>query len=210
MRAARGLVCWNMPKTFIATLRTIAFEKLCDRTCERWCMPSKVSWKGIIVCGRTCHMIYMISHTLIHTLCLSKYAILFIKLSSDARNLQNLSLETQNLSVQIMPSVLTCAVITLCKHQPVSTMCECMAKEQSWNFCVKNQQVFVTSTCENRPYSYVVVMKVLFCDCAAQLSSYTTVLDHYKIVQSSKYFYIHQTCRYGQRYINNHQKRNKK
>ena len=57
-------------------------------------------------------------------------------------------------------------------------------KQRSWNFCVKNQQVLVTSTCENRPYSYVVVMNVSFCAWAAQLSSYTTVLDRYKIVQS--------------------------
>ena len=35
--------------------------------------------------------LYAISHTLIHTLCLSKYAILPIKLSSDATSLQNLS-----------------------------------------------------------------------------------------------------------------------
>ena len=61
-----------------------------------------------------------------------------------------------------------------------------------------------------RIHVVVVVMNVSFCDCAAQLSSYTTVLDRYKIVQSSKYFIdIHQTCRYGQRYINIHQKRNK-
>ena len=78
----------------------------------------------------------------------------------------------------------------------------CMAKQRSWNFCGKNQEVFVTSTCENWPHSYVVVMNVSFCDCAAQLSSYTTVLDRCKIVQSLKYFIdIHQTCRYGQRYI---------
>ena len=104
-------------------------------------------------------------------------------------------------SIWILPSVLTCAVITsLCEHLPVSAVCACMAKQQSWNFCVKNQQVFVTSACENQPYSYVIVMNVSFCDCAAQLSAYTTVLDLYKIVQSSKYFIdIHQTCRYGQR-----------
>ena len=108
----------------------------------------------------------------------------------------------------IMLSVLTCTVITLCEHQPVSTVCACMAKQWSWNFCVKNQQFFVTSTCENRPYSYV-VMNVSFCECAAQLSLYTAVLDRYKIVQ--KYFIdIHQTCEYGQRYINNHQKTTKK
>ena len=39
-----------------------------------------------------------------------------------------------------MPSVLTCAVITLCEHQPVSTVCAGMVKQQSQNFCVKNQQ----------------------------------------------------------------------
>ena len=44
-----------------------------------------------------------------------------------------------------------CAILTLCEHQPVSTVCACMAKQRSWNFCVKTQQVFVTSTCENRP-----------------------------------------------------------
>ena len=43
----RGLVCWSMLKTFTAIVRTTAFEKLCDRPC----MPSKVSWIGIIVCG---------------------------------------------------------------------------------------------------------------------------------------------------------------
>ena len=43
----------------------------------------------------------------------------------------------------------------------------------------------MTSTCENRPYSYDVVMNVSFCACAAQVSSYATVLDRYKIVQSS-------------------------
>ena len=54
-------------------------------------------------------IIYAISHTLIHTMCLSKYAILPIKLTADARSLQNLS--PWNLkSVWIMPSVLTCAV----------------------------------------------------------------------------------------------------
>ena len=59
--------------------------------------------------------IYAISHTLIHTLCLSKYAILPIKLSSDARSLQNLS-PWNSKSIWIMPSVVTCAVITLCEH----------------------------------------------------------------------------------------------
>ena len=55
--------------------------------------------------------VYAISHiTLIHTLCLSKYVILPIKLSSDARSLQNLS-PWNSKSVWIMPSVLTCAVI---------------------------------------------------------------------------------------------------
>ena len=76
-------------------------------------------------------------------------------------------------------------VIKLCEHQPVSTVCACVAKQWSWNFCVKFSQVLVTSTCENRPYSYVVVMNVSFCACAAQVSSYTTVLGRYKIVQSS-------------------------
>ena len=63
-------------------------------------------------------------------------------------------------------------------------MCGC-AKQRSWNFWVKSNLVLVTSTCENRPYSYDVVMNVSFCACAAQVSSYTTVLDRYKIVQSS-------------------------
>ena len=47
-------VCWSMPKTFKAIMRTTAFEKLCDSTCEQWCMPSKVSWIGILVCDRIC------------------------------------------------------------------------------------------------------------------------------------------------------------
>ena len=68
-----------------------------------------------------------------------------------------------------MPSVLTYAVITSCEHQLVSTVCACMAKQRSQNFCVKNQPFFISSTCENRPYSYVVVMNVSFCQCAAQL-----------------------------------------
>ena len=50
-------MCWSMPKTFTAIVRTVTFEKLCDGTCGQWCTPSKVSWIGIImiiVCGRTC------------------------------------------------------------------------------------------------------------------------------------------------------------
>ena len=102
---------------------------------------------AIFMAGKSMELgnLYTISHTLIHTLCLSKYAIRPIKLSSDARNLKNLS-PWNSKSIWIMPSVLTCAVITLCEHQPVSTVCACMAKQWSWNFCVKNQQVFVTLT----------------------------------------------------------------
>ena len=59
--------------------------------------------------------IYAILHTLIHTLCLSKYATLPITLTADARSLQNLS-RWNSKSVWIMPTVLTCAVITLCEH----------------------------------------------------------------------------------------------
>ena len=32
-----------------------------------------------------------------------------------------------------MPSILTCAIITLYEHQPVSTVCACMARQRSWN-----------------------------------------------------------------------------
>ena len=56
-----------------------------------------------------------------------------------------------------------------------------MAKQQSWNIYVKNQQFFSSSSCENHPYSCVVV-NVSFSECTAQLSSYTTVLDRYKIM----------------------------
>ena len=59
--------------------------------------------------------LYAILHTLIHTLCLSKYATLPITLTADARSLQNLS-PWNSKSVWIMPTVLTCAVITLCEH----------------------------------------------------------------------------------------------
>ena len=59
--------------------------------------------------------VYAILHTLIHTLCLSKYATLPITLTADARSLQNLS-PWNSKSVWIMPTVLTCAVITLCEH----------------------------------------------------------------------------------------------
>ena len=60
-------------------------------------------------------LLYAILHTLIHTLCLSKYATLPITLTADARSLQNLS-PWNSKSVWIMPTVLTCAVITLCEH----------------------------------------------------------------------------------------------
>ena len=60
-------------------------------------------------------LVYAILHTLIHTLCLSKYATLPITLTADARSLQNLS-PWNSKSVWIMPTVLTCAVITLCEH----------------------------------------------------------------------------------------------
>ena len=62
-----------------------------------------------------CALLYAILHTLIHTLCLSKYATLPITLTADARSLQNLS-PWNSKSVWIMPTVLTCAVITLCEH----------------------------------------------------------------------------------------------
>ena len=45
----------------------------------------------------------------------SKYATLPITLTADARSLQNLS-PWNSKSVWIMPTVLTCAVITLCEH----------------------------------------------------------------------------------------------
>ena len=48
-------------------------------------------------------------------MCLSKYATLPITLTADARSLQNLS-PWNSKSVWIMPTVLTCAVITLCEH----------------------------------------------------------------------------------------------
>ena len=164
------------------------------------------------------HLAYFDSHTVFIKVCDTPHK------TDCRRNIASKFVPWNLKSIWIMPSILTCAVITLCEtgwcshnvitlceHQPVSTVCACMAKQRSWNFCVKTSQVFVTSTCENRPYSYVVVMNVSFCDCAAQESSYTTVLDHYKIVQSSKYFIdIHQTCRYGQRYINKHQKEKQK
>ena len=139
-------------------------------------------------------MLYAISHTLIHTLCLSKYAILPIKLSSDARNLQNFS-------IWIMLSILTCAVITLCEHQPVSTVFACMAKQRNWNFCVKFQQVFVTR------YFNLWKSAVFICCCyeclVLRLRSSVKLIHNCpgSLQNSSKYFYIHQTCRYGKRYI---------
>ena len=44
-------------------------------------------------------------------------------------------LETQNLSELCLQW--TCAVITLCEHQPVSLVCACMAEQQSQHFCMK-------------------------------------------------------------------------
>ena len=73
-----------------------------------------------------------------------------------------------------MPSILTCAIITLYEHQPVSMVCACMARQRSWNFYLKTGPFFVSSTCENHPFTCVVVS---LSDCPGQLSSYTTDLD---------------------------------
>ena len=41
-----------------------------------------------------------------------------------------------------MPSILTCAIIILYEHQPVSTVCACMARQRSWNFYLKTGPLF--------------------------------------------------------------------
>ena len=118
----KGLVCWSMPKTFTAIVRTTAFdmfEKLCDGTRERSCTPSKVSWIGIIVCGRDCEqwckviirdLAYFDSHTVFIKVCDTPH-------KTDFRPKKPPNLPPWNSkSIWIMPSVLSCAVITLCEH----------------------------------------------------------------------------------------------
>ena len=48
--------------------------------------------------------------------------------------------------------ILTCAIMTLYEHQPVSMVCACMARQQSWNFYLKTGPFSVSSTCENHPF----------------------------------------------------------
>ena len=61
-------------------------------------------------------------------------------------------------SIWIIPSVLTCDVITL--WSPIcfsSAVCACMAEQRRWNFGVKTSP-FAVSSCENQPFPCVVVM----------------------------------------------------
>ena len=129
--------------------------------------------------------LYAILHTLIHTLCLSKYAILPIKLTADARSLQNLS-PWNSKSIRIMPSVLTCAVIILCIVWTLTYRFQrCM---HVW---LNNKvEIFVWKTSKFLWLQPVKISRIhmllswMSRSALAQLSSHTTVVDRDKIVQS--------------------------
>ena len=59
-------------------------------------------------------------------------------------------------SIWNIPSILTCAIITLHKHHHVSVVCACMTKQQRCNFGVKTYLFSLSSPCKNHPTACVV------------------------------------------------------
>ena len=109
-------------------------------------------------------------------LCVLIHTRFHIKLSSSALYSPP-KLTSWNLkSIWNMPSILTCAIITLHKHQPVSTVWARTAiKQQRWNFGVKTSPFSISSPCENQPCLWW----IMICKVRCQLASCFWLVDFY-------------------------------